>query len=228
MCMIRKLLRPIVRPIRAVMHQMHGVMLSYRLPRPTHGLGRFVRRDGKVKVKIHVAKGAQVVLKGHIIFQSDLGEIGCTTINVGKNAKLIVLGDFQIGPDVMIMVCDGAELVVGGKRNASASGVTSSAKIMVRKRVEIGFDTIIAWDTFITDCDWHTIHGKQHTVPTKIGDNVWIAHGASILKGSQIGNGSIVATHAVCSMKEYPEAVLLAGVPAKVIQENISWTRELL
>lgn len=226
--MIKKILRPIVRPVRDLIHQLQCIMLSCGLPRPTHGLGRFVRRDSKVKVKIRIAKGARVLLKGNVIFQSDLGEIGYTKITIEKNANLSVLGDFQIGSDVMIMVCEGAELVLGGKRLASASGVTNSAKIMVRKRVDIGCDTIIAWGTFITDCDWHTIHGKQHTVPTQIGDNVWIAHGASILKGSQIGNGSIVAAHAVCSMKEYPEAVLLAGVPAKVIQENISWTRELL
>src|ERR1035438_5735228 len=142
--MIKIILRPIVRLVRAIIRQSYSAMLSSVLPRPTNGHGRLVRRDNKVKVQIHFAKGSHIVLNGNIIFQSDLGEIGYTKISVGKNAKLTVLGDFHIGPDVVIIVGDGAELLIGGKRDASASGMTRSAKIMVRKRVEIGSDTIIA------------------------------------------------------------------------------------
>ena len=218
----------IFRSVRNFVRKIYGFIWNCGLPRPTHGSGRFIRRDGKVKVRISIGKNARIDLSGLVAFQSDLGEMGFTTIIVEQNARLTVLGDFQIGPDVLIMVCSGAELLIHGKKNCSASGITSSAKIMVRDRVEIGADTIIAWNTFITDCDWHTIHGKVHTVQTRIGERVWIAHDVSILKGSQIGNDTIVAAHAVCSMKSYPDAVLLAGLPAKIIQENVGWSRELL
>jgi acetyltransferase-like isoleucine patch superfamily enzyme len=44
----------------------------------------------------------------------------------------------------------------------------------------------------------------------------------SILKGVHVGDGAIVAAGAVV-VKNVPEKCLVAGVPAKVLRENIEW-----
>ena len=56
----------------------------------------------------------------------------------------------------------------------------------------------------------------------KIGNHVWIGANVTILKGVSIGDGSIVAAGSVVT-KSIPEACLAAGVPAKVIKENVQW-----
>ena len=49
-----------------------------------------------------------------------------------------------------------------------------------------------------------------------IGDNVWIGCGVRILKGVEIGSGSIVAAGAVVT-RNVPPGVIVAGVPARVL-----------
>ena len=50
-----------------------------------------------------------------------------------------------------------------------------------------------------------------------IEDNVWIGEYAAILKGVRIGEGSIVASHAVVT-KDVPPYSIVAGNPAKVVK----------
>ena len=95
---------------------------------------------------------------------------------------------------------------------------------MALKSIEIGKDVIIAWGVYITDSDWHTILGRDMVAPAVIGDNVWISHDVSILKGASIGQGSIIGAKSLV-ISNVPEHCLAAGIPAKVVQQNISWTR---
>ena len=52
---------------------------------------------------------------------------------------------------------------------------------------------------------------------TKIGNEVWIGQGAFIKRGVHIGDGAIIAAHAVVTHNVPPFAVV-AGVPAKIIK----------
>lgn len=44
-----------------------------------------------------------------------------------------------------------------------------------------------------------------------------------ILKGSKIGDNSIIASQGKVSNKAYPTNSLLAGIPAKVVKTDITW-----
>ena len=50
-----------------------------------------------------------------------------------------------------------------------------------------------------------------------IGNDVWIGHGAVILKDVTIGDGAIISASAVVT-KDVPPYAIVAGVPAKVIK----------
>ena len=90
--------------------------------------------------------------------------------------------------------------------------------------IEIGNNSIVAWDVQIFDTDFHSIDGKPKAGSIKIGDSVWIGSRATILKDTSIGSGSVVAAGAVCK-GAYPENCLIAGVPGRVIRRNIKWMR---
>lgn len=54
--------------------------------------------------------------------------------------------------------------------------------------------------------------------PIRIGRNVWIGAGATILGGVTVGQDAVVAAGAVVT-KDVPQRTLVAGVPAVVIRE---------
>ena len=53
----------------------------------------------------------------------------------------------------------------------------------------------------------------------KIGNNCWIGTKATILDGTVIGNGCIVAAGAVVK-GVFPDNVIIGGVPAKIIKQR--------
>ena len=67
-----------------------------------------------------------------------------------------------------------------------------------------------------------TIGGKSgwYEVPV-IGDNVHISAGAIILRPIVIGSNVIIGANSVV-VKDVPDNCIVAGVPAKIIKENIS------
>ena len=57
----------------------------------------------------------------------------------------------------------------------------------------------------------------DHARPVEIGNDVWIGSGAFIKGGVKIGDGAVVAAHAVV-VKDVPPYAIVGGVPAKVIR----------
>ena len=51
----------------------------------------------------------------------------------------------------------------------------------------------------------------------RIGNDVWIGYGATILSGVNIGHGAIIAANA-CVVKDVPPYAIVGGVPAKLIR----------
>ena len=60
---------------------------------------------------------------------------------------------------------------------------------------------------------------QQSDVPV-IGNGVYIAAGAKVLGAIQIGDGSVIGANAVV-IKDVPARCAVAGVPSKVVRENI-------
>lgn len=58
-----------------------------------------------------------------------------------------------------------------------------------------------------------------------VGDRCWLASGVLVLGGSRIGDDTVVAARSVVT-SSFGSNVLLAGVPARVVKENVAWSRE--
>lgn len=180
------------------------------------------------KVNISVAPSAKFVCNGILRIDKWHGGNEPVSIVIGENSQVVIDGDFIIGNGTRIYVDNGAALYIGGRRNESASGITEKSLIMVRKHVTIGFDCIIAWNVYITDCDWHTIKGRRIQEDVEIGDHVWIGCNSSILKGSKIGNNCIIGAHSLISKKIINDNSLAVGNPIKVIANDVLWHRDML
>lgn len=55
-----------------------------------------------------------------------------------------------------------------------------------------------------------------------IGNHVWIGEQVTILKGVNIGENSVIGTGAIVTAN-IPKNTIAAGVPAKIVKENITW-----
>lgn len=210
--------------------RMLAVMRSSRLSARitcTRPGSKVVVADAWLPVTLLLGKGAVFELDGRLTINSWNGLRQPVYIRLGADSCLRVAGDFDLGPGCRLILDPGAQLHIGGRRKESASGITERSMIMVRKKLIIGTDMICAWGVFITDCDWHDLSGTPNTEETVIGDHVWIAPNCSVLKGSRIGNGCILATGAVTHRDFYPDGCLLGGIPARILAQGRVWSRDM-
>ena len=58
-----------------------------------------------------------------------------------------------------------------------------------------------------------------------IGNHVWVGADALIQKGARISDNSVVATRSIVTKQFDQGNVVIAGVPARIVRENIGWSR---
>lgn len=100
-------------------------------------------------------------------------------------------------------------------------------------KIEIGDNCFCGIVTFSTS-DFHSIidlqNGKRINPPDniKIGNENWITNYVSIRKGAEIKDYNVISPYTIVNKKFMKSNVILAGQPAKVVKENITWSREKL
>jgi len=138
-------------------------------------------------------------------------------ISIGDYATLICSSDKKI--DISTSQTD--------KLNGSISLgnyilISPGTSIRSAESIDIGDSTMIASDVVITDSDWHGIYDRTDYVatpkPVKIHKNVWIGERSIILKGTQIGENSIIGAGSVVHGDIPPNSVY-AGNPAKEVKK---------
>lgn len=149
---------------------------------------------------------------------------GKSEINIGNDTDIkssflsTLLGLYQ---RTIIVARDKAKISIGS--NVGMAGVTIYAK----EAISIGDHTMIGPNTKIFDTDFHPVDPQARldaddsrvgVIPVMIGCNVFIGCNCIILKGSQIGDNSVVGAGSVVSGR-YPDNVLIAGNPARVIKK---------
>ncbi len=128
-----------------------------------------------------------------------------------------LLGMYQ---RTILVARHGGRLSIG--KNVGISGST----IYAMKDIRIGDNTFIGVNCKIVDSDFHAFdvglyfstdprHVKMK--PVSIGKNCFIGMNSIILKGTVIGDNSIVGAGSVVS-GHFPENVVIAGNPARIIK----------
>lgn len=191
------------------------------------GNGKVVFTKPFLKFKLVKNEGSLFYLNGNLKLVPHIEGNTKIAIVLHNNSRLKINGDFTIGNGVKFLLAKNSVLEIGGKDKESDSGITADSVIMAYRKIKIGCDFVCAWNVFISDSDWHSIKGQNHQGDILIGNHVWVANNASVLKGSVINDNCIISGFTKVINKTYSKNSLIAGIPAKVVKEDINWNREI-
>lgn len=110
---------------------------------------------------------------------------------------------------------------VGGPYSFVAAGCRISPSVSIGAYTMLGPGVSILGNDHVIDRAGTPIifSGRPVQKPTRIGSDVWICAGATILCGVSIGDGAIVAAGAVVT-RDVPDFTVVGGVPAKEIRRR--------
>lgn len=178
---------------------------------------------------------SRIIIKGqdnHIILGDDV-KIANTKISIfGSNNRLHLQDGVKIYEECEFLIeGNNCEIFIGNKTTIGSANIfcgESNTKIL------IGENCMLSRSINIDTSDFHSIIdliSRKRINPPKnvlIGNKVWIGFNTTISKGAIIGQNSIIASRALVGGKEFPSNVIVAGIPAKIIKENITWSRDKL
>lgn len=171
----------------------------------------------------------RVVIKGvKNIFTCGILRIGLDYIGFMDNKDRVylnvsgilnILGDLSIGK--------GCRFDISGDAAFGNSYIGPNTCFVIMNGITVGDGCVISWGCQFLDDDFHRLRYEKKTNNKSnkiyIGNKVWIGSNVSILKGSVIPDGCVVASGSVVSTEFTTKNALIAGIPAKIIKNNIIW-----
>ena len=153
--------------------------------------------------------------------------IGNNTAFVSSTYGKVFLGaELFLGHNGNLIALNYGELFIGNKTTVNSNFMITDSYAKIDIGEDNMFSFFIKMDTGgheIVDKDTNTI--IDNTAPIITGKHVWLGMGTTLLPGCNIGDGSIAGAAALVN-KAIPANCICAGAPAKVIRENIVWSRE--
>ncbi len=195
---------------------------------------RSVKREKKYHIfpyrgtRIHLRSNAEIILNGDLRFNAHQGDkrMVRSYLSMHKNSKMIIGGYVNLGQGSLIVVNENAVLDFMGK-------VTSNINLTIgcQQLIRIGNDTMMGTDVIIYDSDFHPTEYTNeefctHTSPVSIGEHVWIGTRAIIMKGSNIGMGSIIGANAYFT-GTVSANTMVSCIPSRTILKEVKWARDM-
>jgi acetyltransferase-like isoleucine patch superfamily enzyme len=139
--------------------------------------------------------------------------------------KLIFKGKFQFGKDCFVFVGENAVCELGNMASMASSGkLICTEKIVLGNYARFGSEAQIIDTNFHDLIDTQTREKLQKSAPIFIGNYNFVSNRVSVLKGTQTPDFCTIASNSLCTKdyKDLGENILIGGVPAKLIRNNIS------
>jgi len=146
-------------------------------------------------------------------------EFDRTLMNV--RGRLEFRGKYSIGAGCRFDIGPDAKATFG--KGYTNSGTT----FIISNELEVGDDCCVSWGCQFLDDDFHEVHyaGKvQRSSAIRLGNHVLVGSRANILKGVTIADHCVIASGAVVTKSFDTPHCLIAGNPAGVIREQVSWS----
>lgn len=175
-----------------------------------------------------VAGGAGLVSvrgRGNTVRIGDPFGAGTASFFLTGGATIVAGRGCNLGGVVVHALAEGATVEIGERTSFNAVTLIT---VHERARVSIGADCLFGADCYIAASDVHKIldgRTRKRLNPAAdivVEDHVWVSARCAIFRGSLIGRDSVVGYGAVVKGR-FPQAAVLAGVPARVVKRRITW-----
>ena len=158
--------------------------------------------------------------------------------DISAVASLLLGGDDAtvfIGPDTFLSF---AELYCGGASSIVLVGgavATSRAVVDARNGGSVFADEDQLWaaNVYIATDDMHRLEDVEtgerlnpYGAHIRLGRHVWLCRDAIVSGHAEIGDGSVVGARSMVRGQKVPPHTAVAGTPARVIREGVTWRGE--
>lgn len=146
-----------------------------------------------------------------------------SSLQLSSRVRVTVLRWFgaEIGPGVIMR--PGLKVRFPWKLSIGAnSWIGERVWLHNQDRLEIGHDTVISQDSFVTT-GTHAVKTDMALVtrPTLIGDGVWVTSRCMVLGGSRIGTSALILPNTVVK-GDVPANAVFGAAPATVVGDRFS------
>jgi acetyltransferase-like isoleucine patch superfamily enzyme len=192
-----------------------NVMLAATRMKATHA-GIIVGQRSHISPggKYFISKEANVCLGDDVL----LGQ--GHRIDADANSKIHIGNGVRFHERVRITAVNGAQIIIQDN-----CFFHYDVSLVAQCEIVVGKDCLFAAGCYLSDHNHCTAKGiliRQQgfdSEPLIIGSDVWLGIGATLLKGSRIGNGAVIAARAVVT-KPVPDYEIWGGIPARRIGER--------
>lgn len=219
------IIHKIVNYIKSVFFCMHFFGIFTALKAPIYIGG---------KVKFTKTKSSKIIINGDI-------RRHMISINLVNDSEGVLVSDkFEIilGSNTTLTIGENCVFSKGGSIRLDDSSAVSIGKncffnkrlfIYSAQMISIGEGCIFGWNCQLRDNDGHHIYfdncQSQMTKKISIDDNCWIGSDNVILKGANLPRGSVLASNSLLNKNMFKDNSLYAGIPARLIKENVHWEK---
>lgn len=163
---------------------------------------------------IEIPKGSRLILGNSGSFALANRK---TYFHISNNGKIILKGN--------AVFSRGTQLIVDGTLSIGRDfWCNANCLINCGKNITIGDEVLLGWDVTILDGDGHHVNNKVSYTPISIGSHVWLGFSSKLLKGTELGDGTIVAANSLVSRPIKDKNVLIVETN-KIAKVNIEWSK---
>ncbi|MNX45579.1 putative lipopolysaccharide biosynthesis O-acetyl transferase WbbJ [compost metagenome] len=191
-----------------------------KLPVFFYGRVKFTSMKGEIQIEGKIQKGMIGFGQPYELNSAHRG-----IAEVFILGKLIFKGKFQFGKNCFVFVGENATCELGNMASMASGGkIICTEKIVLGDYARFGSEAQIIDTNFHDLIDTQTGEKLQKTAPIFIGNYNFVSNRVSIMKGTQTPNFCTIASNSLCTKdyKNLGENILIGGVPAKLIRNNIS------
>ncbi len=142
-------------------------------------------------------------------------------IHLGKNSTLRFKSDAIFSKGISLWLEPDAEMNIG-----TGFFCNNNCTFRCSTNITLHDRALFGWNIMLNTTDGHVIETenkvKSMSGPITIGSHTWIASNSEISKNVTIAEECIIAQHSLINKSFLIPHCLIAGVPAKVVRENVS------
>lgn len=196
----------------------------------------FLEKRGYVRGKRNMIKNHGIKIGTRICINGDYNTLNIEDYAVLKNCLIKIKGNNNrielkkkcyIDGATLYIEDNSCSIIIGENTFVGASHFAVSEN---NSTILIDEDCMISSNVNIRTGDSHSIieiessERINYASSIHIRDHVWIGEGAKILKGVKIKENCIVSTGSIVT-KSFESNLLIGGVPARILKENVTWDK---